>query len=121
MIIAIDFDGTLVENKFPEIGEDREHSFYFLKIWQQQGHKLILWTCRTGIRLDEAVNYCRLKGIEFDAVNENVPDLLFETSSKIYADWYIDDRSNNMRVRFPELAKYSKIAESSKPKLFPDL
>lgn len=101
MIIAVDFDGTIVEHKFPEIGDEIPGSFAILRKLQNLGHKLILWTCRNdtdpalkGRRvLHEAVEYCRKQGLEFDAVNENVKGLGFDPKPKIYADLYIDDRS----------------------------
>jgi len=97
MIFAIDFDGTLVEHKYPEIGEEIPKAFECLKKLKKEGHKLILWTCRydEGDRKDltEAVVFCKNKGIEFDAVNANIPGLSFNPYPKIYADIYIDDRA----------------------------
>jgi hypothetical protein len=65
MKIAIDFDGTLVEHKYPKIGKDIPFAFETLKRLQQDNHKLILWTVREGALLNEAIEYCRSKGIEF--------------------------------------------------------
>jgi hypothetical protein len=102
MIIAVDFDGTIVEHKFPEIGEIIPMAFEVLKEWQGNGHKLILWTCRNNTDpalkgrkvLDEAIEFCKAKGLVFDAVNENIKGLGFCPKPKVYADWYIDDRAN---------------------------
>lgn len=95
MVIAVDFDGTIVDDRFPEIGKEKLFAFETLRALHNDRHKLILWTCRSGRRLDEAVNFCRSKGVEFYAVNANYPDepILEATSRKIVADLYIDDRS----------------------------
>ena len=101
MIIAIDFDGTIVEHAFPEIGEAIDGAFDALLFLKSQGHQLILWTCRNdndpalnGRKvLSEAVEFCRERGLEFDAVNANVPGLGFNPTPKVYADIYIDDRA----------------------------
>lgn len=96
MIYAIDFDGTLVTDKFPEIGEAIQVTQDFVKARQKQGDKFILWTCRTGEVLEEAVNYCLNQGIIFDAVNENLPEIKEQwggDTRKVYADYYIDDKS----------------------------
>ncbi|HOU99117.1 MAG TPA: HAD hydrolase family protein [Bacteroidales bacterium] len=95
MKIAVDFDGTIVENKYPEIGEEKLFAFETLKQLQKRGHQIILWTYRTGRELDEAVNFCKAHGVEFYAVNNNYPE---EKPSdglprKINADIYIDDRN----------------------------
>ena len=96
MVIAVDFDGTIVEHKYPKIGKTQLFAFETLKELQKQGHKLILWTYRSGKELDEAVNFCKQNGIEFYAINSNYPEEKFEDgkiSRKIYADIYIDDRN----------------------------
>ena len=95
MIIAIDFDGTIVEHRFPAIGRTRPHAFKVLKALQERNHRLILWTYRSGPRLDEAVTFCHSHGIEFYAVNKNFPEEEWheDDSRKILADMYIDDRN----------------------------
>ncbi len=96
MTIAVDFDGTIVEHKYPAIGKAKLFAFETLKELQKQGHKLILWTYRAGKELEEAVNFCKENGLEFYAVNKNYPEEIFEEneiSRKIYADVYIDDRN----------------------------
>lgn len=95
MIIAIDFDGTIVEHRFPAIGRQRPFAFDALKALQQKGHRLILWTHRSGPYLTEAVEYCRKNGVEFYAVNSNYPEEKWDDrdSRKILADIYIDDRN----------------------------
>lgn len=95
MIIAVDFDGTIVEHRYPEIGEEIPFALKTLKSLNELGHKLILWTFRSGKELQEAVDFCRANGVDFFAVNNNTPDEIYdpESSRKIYADVYIDDRN----------------------------
>ncbi len=95
MIIAVDFDGTLVEHRYPAIGKEILFAFETLHELQKQNHQLILWTIRTGKELEEAVEYCRKKGIEFYAVNKSYPEEKYDetVSRKINADIFIDDRN----------------------------
>lgn len=96
MIIACDFDGTLCVHKYPEIGEPNYNLIVTLIKKRRAGNKLILWTCRDGERLDEAVEWCRNSGLVFDAVNEDLPEIkrtFTFKSKKVYADIYIDDRN----------------------------
>lgn len=95
MIIAIDFDGTIVEHKYPAIGPQRPFAFDTLKALQKKGHRLILWTHRSGQSLEDAVKYCKDSGFEFYAVNRNYPEEKWneDDSRKILADLYIDDRN----------------------------
>jgi hypothetical protein len=99
--IAVDFDGTLCEYGFPGIGQQKEEHKQLMDIlikMRNQGHKLILWTNRGDNEqyksLTEAIEWCKEKGLEFDAVNENLPDQkkLSGYSPKIMADYYIDDK-----------------------------
>ncbi len=95
-IIAIDFDGTIVEDMYPEIGKPKPFVFDTLKKMQNDGHRLILWTYRHGIKLHEAVEFCKKNGIEFYTVNKSYPEEVFtekEASRKIHADVFIDDRN----------------------------
>ena len=96
MKIAVDFDGTIVEHRYPEIGKEILFAFDTLKALQKQRHQLILWTYRNGKELEEAVEFCRGYGIEFYAVNKSYPEEIFDedtTSRKIEADLFIDDRN----------------------------
>ena len=102
LVIAVDFDGTLCEFAFPKIGEQNEEHKRLMSLlieMKQDGHKLILWTNRGDNEeypvLTEAINWCKEKGLEFDAVNENLPDQkkLSGYSPKIMADYYIDDKA----------------------------
>lgn len=93
--IAVDFDGTIVEHQYPEIGKEKLFAFRTLKELEKRGARLILWTFRTGKELDDAVEFCRKNGIEFYAVNKNYPEEVFDSSvsRKIDADIYIDDKN----------------------------
>jgi hypothetical protein len=93
--IAVDFDGTIVDHEYPEIGKEKLFAFQTLKELEKRGARLILWTFRTGKELDEAVEFCRKNGIEFYAVNKNYPEEIFDNnvSRKIDADIYIDDKN----------------------------
>lgn len=95
MKIAVDFDGTIVEHKYPEIGKVRPFAFQTLKMLQEKGHLLVLWTYRSGIYLDEAVEFCRKNGLEFYAINSDYPEEIYDGSKsrKIDCDYYIDDRN----------------------------
>lgn len=96
LTIAVDFDGTVVEHKYPAIGDEMLFAFDTLRALQNKGHKLILWTFRAGRYLDDAVEYCRKNGIEFYAVNKSYPEEEFEVGSisrKVSADLFIDDRN----------------------------
>ncbi|MDP1802188.1 MAG: hydrolase [Bacteroidota bacterium] len=94
-VIAVDFDGTIVEHKHPAIGKEMLFAFATLKALQKKGHKLILWTIRTGHLLDEAVEYCKKNGVEFYAVNRNYPEeeTTEKIARKVNADVFIDDRA----------------------------
>jgi hypothetical protein len=100
--IAVDFDGTLCEYAFPNIGEQKEHHISLMKTLielRKKGHKLILWTNRGDNEkypvLSEAIEWCRTRGLEFDAINQNLPDQIKISgpSPKIMADYYIDDKA----------------------------
>ncbi len=95
LTIAVDFDGTIVEHAYPEIGEEMLFAFATLRALQEKGHRLILWTIREGELLEEAVEYCRQNGVEFYAVNRSYPeeDYPVMESRKIIVDLFIDDRS----------------------------
>lgn len=94
-IICVDYDGTLCEDKFPEIGNPKPKVIEWVINQRKIGHKLILWTCREGMLLLDAVKWCASHGIEFDAINENLPEakFLYVGKSKAIADIYLDDKS----------------------------
>lgn len=96
LIIAVDFDGTLCEDKYPNIGPPNYRLIHWLFEARCDGAKLILYTCRHKWFLQQAVDWCRDRGLTFDAVNENLPEriALFDGDTrKISADIYIDDKA----------------------------
>lgn len=95
LIIAVDFDGTIVEDEYPSIGKPIMFAFETLKKLQKEGHRLILWTYRYGKTLEDAVTFCEKNGVFFYAVNNSFPEEQYDTdrSRKIHADLFIDDRN----------------------------
>ena len=95
MIIAVDFDGTIVEHRYPRIGEEIPFAIDTLKLLQQEKHRLILWSVREGTLLEEAVEWCKARGLEFYAVNKDYPEEKSHQgfSRKLKADLFIDDRN----------------------------
>lgn len=94
--IAVDFDGTLCKERWPDIGDANWPLIKFLIKWRQHGKKVILWTCRENEMLAAAVEWCGKNGLFFDAVNCNLPERIEaynNDSRKIGADYYIDDSS----------------------------
>lgn len=96
MIIAVDFDGTLVDHRYPEIGQEVTGAFQWLKRFVDAGAKLILWTMRSdndseGPTLSDAVKFCKNRGVEFWSVNSNPSQRNWTSSPKAYAHVYIDD------------------------------
>lgn len=109
MIYAVDFDGTLCENAYPKIGAPKQTVIDFCKGLHEYSHNLILWTCREGVRLNEAVAWCNAQGLTFDAVNANLPERIAEYGGdcrKLSADYYIDDKNlfftevNSMKLMY---------------------
>ena len=95
-IIAVDFDGTLCKDAYPGIGVPNLRLIRSLICNRKNGDKLILWTCREGELLQEAVDWCKARGLEFDAVNENVPELKEKYGTdprKIGCNLKIDDKA----------------------------
>lgn len=98
LIIAVDFDGFLFEDEWPSIGLAKIQNIQAARMLKGIGHKLILWTCRTGKQLEEAIVECTKYGIKFDAINSNLPEIIEKyghDSRKITADLYLDDRAYN--------------------------
>lgn len=95
MRIAVDFDGTIVEDAYPKIGNPQLFAFETLRELQKSKHQLILWTVREGESLQEAIDFCKKNGVEFYAVNKNFPEEVLEIgqSRKLNADVFIDDRN----------------------------
>ena len=99
--IAVDFDGCLCTNAWPGIGAPNTELIESLNRRRETGDKLILWTCREGALLDVALEWCRAHGLEFDAANENLPELIERYGGdcrKISADEYWDDKAVNVRA-----------------------
>lgn len=95
-IYAVDFDGTLCRNKWPEIGEPNDILLGFLKEAREQGSKVVLWTMREGDMQEQAVAWCRNHGLEFDAVNDNTAEMkefYGNNPRKVFANVYIDDHN----------------------------
>ena len=102
-IIGIDFDGTIVEHEFPSIGKPIPHAFRWMKKFQKAGARLILWTMRSdgqrsGDVLTEAVEFCRVAGVEFWGVNAN-PEQHWSSSPKAYCHMYVDDAAARVPLR----------------------
>jgi len=95
MIIAVDFDGTIVENRYPGIGKEIPFAIETIKLIQSElKHRVILWTVREGAELETAVEFCKSKGLIFYAVNKNHPEpTSVNEPRKILADIFIDDRN----------------------------
>ena len=103
IIIAVDFDGCLCDHEFPRIGEPRTWLIKLLTRLRKDGHRLILWTCRQDLEgpgqdyCVQAVEWCRGHGLEFDAINDNLPEVMAANgnwnSRKIFCDFYLDDRN----------------------------
>lgn len=96
MIIAVDFDGTIVEHRYPRIGQEIPFAVDTLKMLQQDKHRLILWTVREGELLNDAIEWCKSRGLEFYAINKDYPEEEKNHkgfSRKLKADLFIDDRN----------------------------
>ena len=97
MVIAVDFDGTIVQNAYPEIGAPKYDVIYALQYLQAAGNQLILWTCRDGDDLKRAVEYCeKVHNLHFDYINADTAEALQKftgRSKKVGADFYIDDKA----------------------------
>lgn len=118
LTIAVDFDGTIVENRFPEIGKPKLFAIETLKKLQEEGHRIILWTYRHGPKLEEAVEYCEDKGISFYAVNKSYPEEEYDDtiSRKILADIFIDDRNLQGLLGWGEI--YQKLTNNTPKRLY---
>ena len=112
--IAIDFDGTIVEDEYPEIGKPKLFAIETLLKLQEKGHRLILWTYRNGSSLDKAILFCKEKGVNFYAINKSFPEEEFDSdfSRKINADIFIDDRNLGGLIGWGEI--YQKLIGDEK-------
>lgn len=103
-VIAVDFDGCLCTGRWPEIGEENRAAINELAQRKSEGDRIILWTCREGERLEEAVQWCMKRGLVFDAVNENLPENKEKFGSdcrKVFAHEYWDDRAVPVSAQKP--------------------
>jgi hypothetical protein len=91
MHIAIDFDGTIVKHAYPNIGDPIPGAIKWMKIWQDNGALLLLWTMRDKTHLEDAIKYCNENGIQFYGHNHNPAQSSWTKSPKCYAHKYIDD------------------------------
>lgn len=95
-IFAVDFDGTLAIGEYGNKQVPNISLMGYLIQERKRGNKVILWTCRTGEHLEDAVRFCNEYGLEFDAVNKNLPEIIADyggDTRKVFADYYIDDRN----------------------------
>ena len=100
LVIAIDFDGTCVEHDYPAVGLDVEGAVETLRALNKRGHRLILFTMRSGEKLEAAERWFRDRKIELWAVNENPEQRSWTASPKVYADYYIDDSALGCPIMF---------------------
>lgn len=117
MRIAVDFDGTIVDNIYPGIGNEKPYAIQTLKQLVADGDEIILWTARTGEILQEAVKWCESRGLTFSAVNSNHHTCInhqngFSGARKIRADIYIDDKNIGGFPGWPVV--YAKITRLKK-------
>lgn len=111
MVIAVDFDGTIVTHAYPKIGKEIPFATdTLIRLQEEEHHTLILWTMRTGKLLEEAIEWCKERGLEFYAVNKNHPEEKYDLSMprKLNVDLFIDDRN------FGGMPEWSKIYRSIK-------
>ena len=105
MLLAIDFDGTIVEDAFPDIGKLKPEAKAFINKVRERGYKWILWTVRSGDYLKKALEFLRENDLMPDSVNHNLPWFIVhggDDSPKVYADYYIDDKSSG-GLKWPEI------------------
>jgi hypothetical protein len=97
MTIAVDFDGTIVEHEYPAIGREIPFATETLRMLINDRHQLILWSVREGELLQEAIDWCHERGVDFYAINRDFPEEDVEKnihfSRKLKVDLFIDDRN----------------------------
>ena len=117
MIVGVDFDGQIVEDKFPKIGKiiiDEGYSSIFVlkEIYALKKHQLILWTCRCGIYLCEAIEWLNKQEVKFHAINSNVIETIGHAIPKVRADCYIDNNNFGGRPKWDDI--YFKLIREDK-------
>ena len=120
MIIAVDFDGTIVEHKYPEIGRELPFAIETLKKLQQERHRLILWSVREGKLLQEAVDFCRERGLEFYAVNSNYAEETLESDRNLggLPEWGMIYRMIHDKWGYEDIYQSSDNKEENKKRSF---
>ena len=120
LLIAVDFDGTIVEDKYPSVGKPMPFAIETLRMLQNDGHRLILWTYRHGSKLQDAVKFMEDQGIPPYAVNRSYPEEAAhrsDVSRKIHADLFIDDRNFRGFPGWGEIyQKLNKDGQAPKPR-----
>jgi len=114
MIIAVDFDGTLHCGEFPAIGEPAQDAIDYMQKLHDDGHYIIIWTCRCDQKLTEAINWLIERGIPFDRINDHSPEQLamYTTNSrKVYAHLYVDDRQVGTLPSWRDIYMYASKKE----------
>lgn len=112
MIIAVDFDGTIADMEYPGIGEMKKGADVAIQRWKAEGHYIIIWTCRTGERLKEAINWLLERGIPFDRVNDHCPAnvaMYGDGGMKVHADVYIDDQQVGGLPEWSEIENWVRV------------
>ena len=120
-IIPVDFEGTIVERRYPEIGPPNDEEIRTLIEEQKKGNRLILVTCRMGPLVDAAVDFCKSYGLTFDAVNDNLPDVIAGFGGnprKVYADEYWEDRARVFDAPNCDNCKLRKQTTRAKPGIY---
>jgi len=124
MIIAIDFDGTIVRSQYPLIQGEQPYAGEVIRKLHERGHYIIIWTCRTGDNLLEAINWLAGHDIPFDRINDNHPENIAEhggNNRKVYADIYIDDKNFGGFPGWPEIEQQLILREIDEERAFNEM
>lgn len=106
MIIAVDFDGTLHNGEYPGIGTPATDAVTVMQKLRNDGHYIIIWTCREGNLLTEAINWLLSNNIPFNRVNDHEPENKAKyggNTRKVYAHLYVDDKQVGGLPSWPEI------------------
>jgi trehalose-6-phosphatase len=102
MYICVDFDGTIVDHRYPSIGQPAPGAIHWLNDWIKAGGRIVLFTMRSGAPLDDAVAFIRAQGISLHGINHNPDQASWSSSPKAYAHIYIDDAAFGCPMILPE-------------------
>jgi len=108
-VIAIDFDGTIVDSIFPAIIGLKKDSKKVINKLYDDGVQIVIWTCRTGFDLQNAENYLRKNEINFHHINENTPQRIQQyggDTRKISADLYVDDKAYGCHINWSYIYRH---------------